>query len=234
MGQDEAITAGKTAMAAEEPERHLEEARDYLARFAASLPLYVSAAELGVREKAPYKALVVREALMWRTEETGRCACDMLERGDVTGGILLTRATLENAALIWRLRDVIQDRVKLSPAEIDRILSQLLLGSKQYPEPAAINILTLVDRLDRALGIMREGYDRLSEFAHPNYGGVAGLYSTIDKEKHTTKFGKRASAQRTVDTLVAPTLRASLFIFENTYNQISVLMPSWVAELTRI
>jgi hypothetical protein len=99
-------------MTTEVPERHLEEARAYLARFAVSLPSHVSAAELGVIERAPYKALVVREALMWRTEETGRCACDLLERGDVTGGILLTRATLENAALLWRPMDVIRDRAK--------------------------------------------------------------------------------------------------------------------------
>lgn len=218
-------------MPAEESEWHLEEARAYLARFAASLPSHVSAAELGVTERAPYKALVVREALMWRTEETGRCACDLLERGDVTGGILLTRATLENAALLWRLRDVIRDRIKFSLEEINKILSQLLLGSKQDPEPAAINILTLVDRLDKNIGILRDGYDRLSEFAHPNFSGVAGLYSIIDRENRTTRFGKRPTAQRTVDTLVAPVLRSSLFIFENTYNQISDFMPEWMAEL---
>ena len=221
-------------MAAEDTERHLEEARAYLARFAVSLPSHVSAAELGVCEKAPYKALVVREALIWRTEETGRCACDMLERGDVTSGILLTRATLENTALIWRLRDVIRDRANFTTIDIDRILSQLLLGSKQYPEPAAINILTLIDRLDKATGFLRESYDRLSEYAHPNFNGVAGLYSTIDKENYTTWLGKRPTAQRTVDTFVSPTLRASLFIFENTYNQISALMPAWVAELTPV
>lgn len=221
-------------MDAEKSGRHLEEARDYLARFAAALPSHVSAAELGVRETAPYKALVVREALMWRTEEIGRCACDMLERGDVISGILQTRATLENAALIWRLRDVIRDRHNFSALEIDNLLSQLLLGSKIYPEPAAINILTLIDRLDKSVGILRDGYDRLSEYAHPNYSGVAGLYSIIDRENLTTYFGKRPSTQHTLDTLVAPTLRASLFIFENTYNQITDLMPAWISELARI
>ena len=44
-----------------------------------SLPELIDVAALGVRSKAPYQLLVVREALIWRTEELARNACNALE-----------------------------------------------------------------------------------------------------------------------------------------------------------
>jgi len=35
---------------------------------------------LGARSKAPFQLLCTREALIWRTEELARTACDALER----------------------------------------------------------------------------------------------------------------------------------------------------------
>ena len=48
-----------------------------------SLPQSVDAAALGVMKKAPFQLLCTREALIWRTEELARTACDALERDDL-------------------------------------------------------------------------------------------------------------------------------------------------------
>ena len=73
------------------------EARQRVENIRAHLPSSISVAALGVRSKAPYLLLCTREALIWRTEELARCACDVLAKDDVAAGILLTRAVIESA-----------------------------------------------------------------------------------------------------------------------------------------
>src|ERR1700728_3582671 len=84
----------------------------------ASLPQSVDAAALGVKEKAPFQLLCTREALIWRTEELARTACDALERHDFTAAALLTRAAVESAALGWKLMEVLDDRRNLLPQQL--------------------------------------------------------------------------------------------------------------------
>jgi len=62
----------------------LAEARQLAAGLGASLPDKIEIAALGVRAKAPFQLLTVREALIWRTEELARGACDALEKEDFT------------------------------------------------------------------------------------------------------------------------------------------------------
>ena len=85
----------------------LSTARDYATRFAASLPTSVDVAALGVKSKAPWQLLCTREALMWRTEELARSACDAIERCDLSVAALLARAITESAALAWKLMQVL-------------------------------------------------------------------------------------------------------------------------------
>jgi len=77
----------------------LDEARQRVENIRAHLPASVSVAALGVRQKTPFQLLVAREAMIWRTEELARAACDMLKSKNLAAAILLTRAVVENAAL---------------------------------------------------------------------------------------------------------------------------------------
>ena len=72
-----------------------------------NLPQSVDATALGVWSKAPFQLLCTREALIWRTEELARTACDALERDDFAAAALLARATVESAALAWQLMEVL-------------------------------------------------------------------------------------------------------------------------------
>jgi hypothetical protein len=56
----------------------LKEARARADVLRQSLPLSVDAAALGVWSKAPFQLLCTREALIWRTDELARTACDAL------------------------------------------------------------------------------------------------------------------------------------------------------------
>jgi hypothetical protein len=209
----------------------LEEARQRVENIGRHLPSSISVASLGVRSKAPYFLLSTREALIWRTEELGRCACDMLDREDVAAGILLTRAVTESAALVWRLKELLETRAQYSREDLHDQFRRMHFGWKNDPEfPRAFNILTLIDHLDKKLPGLRGRYDGLSEFAHPNWSGVCGLFSSIDRKNYVTHFGRALRAPHPKN-ICCVLLVTSLELFEHAYNSISDTLPKYLEEL---
>jgi hypothetical protein len=90
----------------------------------------------------------------------------------------------------------------------------------------------MLDRMDKQFPGVRERYDELSEFAHPNWGGVSGLFSIIDRETRTAKFGR--GLRRTpaaAKESAAAALRGYLELFEQVYNWISDTLPEFIAKL---
>jgi hypothetical protein len=175
--------------------------------------------------------LCIREALIWRTEELARCACDTLSKDDVAAGILLTRAVIESVAVIWRLKEILEDRHKYTPADLDGQFEKLLLGWKSDPDfPQAINILTMIGHIDRQFPGVKARYDELSEFAHPNWCGVFGLFSIMDGETYTAQFG-RGLRRMPSKEIAATALKGYLELFEQIYNLISDTLPEFIAEL---
>lgn len=149
-----------------------------------SLPEFIEVAALGVRSKAPYQLLVVREALIWRTEELARNAQNSLQSDDFAVAAILTRSITENAALIWKLKDILEKRADKSSEELNTALMRALAGSttlEKAPDP--YNVLSCLDSLNKTIEGARQTYESLSEFAHPNWRGVMGLYSKTDDDK---------------------------------------------------
>jgi len=200
-----------------------------------SLPPSVEAAALGVREKAPFQLLCTREALIWRTEELARTACDSLERKDFTAAALLSRATVESAALAWKLMEVLNDRQKLSPQELNDALIRLLVGSRLWSDgPQAMQILSCIDRMEKRVPGVRKSYDMLSEIAHPNWRGVFGMYAQTNELEFTAHFGRGLPAAEGVKGTIVNALLGALGLFEFAYNQISNAMLEFLAELQSI
>lgn len=209
----------------------LDDARRRVENIRALLPCSISFADLGVQSQAPYLLLCIRAALSWRTEELARCACDALVKNDVATGILLTRAVIENTAFIWRLKELLEERHKYSPDDLREKLEKMLLGWKSEPNlPQAFNIMTIIGHLDQQFRGAKERYNELSEFAHPNWCGVFGLFSVMDDETHTTVFG-RALQRLPSKELAETALRGYLELFEQIYNWISDTLPEFIAEL---
>ncbi len=200
-----------------------------------SLPQSVDVAALGVREKAPFQLLCTRAALMWRTEELARTACDALERDDLAAAALLSRATVESAALAWSLMEVLDERQKLSPQQLNDTLMRMLVGSRLWPDmPQALQILSCIDRMDKKMPGVRRSYDMLSEIAHPNWRGVFGMYAEIDKPKFKAHFSRGLRPAEGTKDAVVNALLSALGVFDLACNRISDAMPEFLAELQSI
>ena len=199
------------------------------------LPLSVDVRALGVLEKAPNNLLSVREALAWRTEELARNACEMLEKGNVATGIILTRAVVESAVFVWRLKEILQDRSKYKNNELAEMVLKMSIGRKNEPNfPEAINILTIIKHAEKNVPGIEKRYNYLSEFVHPNWSGVGGLFSNIDYENHITYFGRDFEKKEAPKNGAAIMLVAALDMFEHAYNKISEEIQVYIKELTPI
>lgn len=218
-----------------ETDDDVKEARARANALRESLPKSVDAAALGVREKAPFQLLCTREALIWRTEELARTACDALERDDFAAAALLSRATVENAALAWKLMEVLDDRQKLTPQELNDTLIRMLVGSRLWPDaPQALQVLSCIDRMEKKISGVRNSYDMLSEIAHPNWRGVFGMYSRTDEPSFTAYFGRGPRSTEGTKGVIVNALLGALDLFEFSYNRISDTIPEFLAGLESI
>jgi len=211
------------------------EARARAENLGKSLPDSVSVGALGVLTKAPWKALCFREALIWRTEELARSACHSLEADDLAAGILLTRAVMECTALMWRARHLIETRHQAGAPDLNEAFDRMLLGWKGDDElPAAYNIMTMIEHIDRVFPGYRRNYDHLSELAHPNWSGVAGIFSKIDRENFITYFGKAMRGAEEYKEMDGEVLISAIGLFEYAYNAMSDDLPDYLAEQPQI
>jgi hypothetical protein len=213
----------------------LAEARELAAGLSASLPDKIEIAALGVRSKAPFQLLTVREALIWRTEELARGACDALGKEDFTVAALLIRSIAESAAMTWYLLEILENRKGYTPAQLNDILMRMFAGSKNgwADGPEAINVLTFVKRLDKQIPGFEAAYHSLSEYAHPNWRGVSGLYSSIDRENFAVHY-RRGPRADLAGNEMANALVGGLLTFQAGYNKIADAMPAFLDELEKL
>ena len=193
----------------------------------ASLDGYV----ISARSKVPFLVLRCRESLLWRIVQLGRSAFDSFANNKLASAILLTRATVETSAALWYLRAKLENTVQSKTlGNIRNDLTRLSMGSRVDTDilPEAINVLNFVDLVGKDIEGFRDQYDRLSEFAHPNWAGTLLLFSKVDETKGIADFGENIRGGDSARATGAVNLAVSLQMFEVTYNSITDLMPEFV------
>ncbi len=182
--------------------------------------------------KLPYKALIYREALLWRITELGRSSFESFKSGRLASAILLARAVIETSSALWYLWTKLDAATKAAAVgELDELLMRLVMGSKIDRDilPEAVNVLNFLDQIDKQVKGFRLQYERLCEFAHPNWAGTTLFYSKDDREKRATDFGAYIRGGDNAKKLGALNLDTSLRMFEVAYVLIGDLMPALVA-----
>lgn len=203
----------------------LEQARAEVGHLTANLPTAVDPRAFlpWTTSKAPFIAMCLREAQTLRAEEFARAACDMFERDDVVVGVSNTRAVAESFATVWclmrRIEGIIKDNA--APSEIYDELRQLFLGSKTNEDlPTARNVLGMLDKADKDFPGIRRSYDLMSEFAHPNYDGAAGVFGRRDGDTMVWHCGKGLRDTAYPKELGLKSLIASIGALKHAYNRI--------------
>jgi hypothetical protein len=206
----------------------LDEARTRIGLLAQSLPLVADPSSVSLTAKTPWKALVFRETLIWRTEEMARVACDLYTTGQLATALTVTRSCVEGVAACWYLYEILRKVVDCKDiGGLDEKLIRLMMGSKNgITGIVAINVLMFIDAFDRKAPGFRRAYDSLCEFAHPNWSGTALLFSKDDREKILTELGRNMRDNQWVSKMGLHSLVGSLMAFEYSYNQISDMLPA--------
>lgn len=208
----------------------LEEIRGRLDLVEANLPRRIEAGAVFRRTKLPFHTVQCREALAWRCAELAREAYDAIQRDRLATGILLTRAVIETVAAQWYLRDRLGKAV--SSKKLDQIktcVNRLLLGSRTSPDmPQAINVLDFVDAATKEVEGLRDQFDRLCEFAHPNWAGTSLLYSEPNLETRAVEFGRNVRGSDSARVAAVANLSVALLMFEVAYNGIADLIEPFI------
>ena len=213
----------------------MKDSMDILQEISQNFSRKIFVAQLGVKQKSPFLALSLREALIFRVEEVGRSAHEALAKKDLCSATILARASLENAALMWAVYELVRDRKGVDDDAFNEKLRRLALGWKGDKEfPDAINVLNMIDAMDKFLKGARYDYNMLSEVVHPNFNGVIGMYCIIDKEEFSAAFGRNLKGYNTRATAASMALAVSLSLSKYAYNSISDMMKDWIGELDRL
>jgi hypothetical protein len=219
----------------------LNEIRGRLELLESSLPKRVDAMEVSPISKLPFKALLYREALIWRMAELGRGAFESFEKDKLVSAIVLTRAAVETSAALWYLCAKVDAAVKSSAVgEIDDYLMRLMMGratgyrtsdpSTTGPaSPRPIRVGAFLKEVDKDIGGFSHQYGILSEYAHPNWAGTALLYSKPDWENRWTDFAQNIRGGDSTKDIGVGNLSVALMIFERSYTRIGDLMPTFIA-----
>jgi hypothetical protein len=160
-------------------------------RLAAMRPKTIEITGVLLRSKIAWKVATYTAPMMYRLVMlTEGCALAWNARNTLTC-YLTARATLETVAI---LLDFEHQLTKLIEAEdiagINALVMNRSFSSRdadwiaEYPDMQAVNILTLVDKLDtRIVSGLRGHYDRLSEICHPNSFGHHQFFGRLDTKR---------------------------------------------------
>jgi hypothetical protein len=164
-----------------------------LAEVAATRVAEVAHVENG-RSTITGKFAVLRQALTYRTVDLVESAMSAWSSGSWLSSLITGRAAIETVALAHEIKHQMRKLIDGKDATGLNALAQRQLYAakvKPYlldPKFLAKTILSAVDRLNKEVPDVREYYDALSEFAHPNARGHRLFYGKFDQETGIDHF----------------------------------------------
>ena len=193
------------------------------------LPTIADPATVSHIAKIPFKVITIRELIIWRVSDLSESAIRLIENFSIVGAITVIRAIIESVSLIYYLLSKVENSIENQSIKgIDDDLMKLLMGGR-LPESKtqSINVLTLVDHLNKVAPGVRKYYDELSEFAHPNWSGSFGCYGTINEKEIKLELGILKDLESYPYDIALNALIASLETFRIFYNNLAEQIPEF-------
>jgi hypothetical protein len=144
--------------------------------------------------KAPFRVLMLREAVFWRLHDLMTQSYALHQQGHGLGARILLRSGFETLATLIYLNQLMQQVLdgKLNFHDFGQKTSVLLLGSRNNEGgPRSLNIVTVLEKCDKRYPGLMAIYADLSESAHPNFDGLCRGYSKFDRSEYETTFSNR-------------------------------------------
>jgi len=168
---------------------------------------------------------------IYRVYELGEGATEAWNSLHPATSFILTRALIENVAVLVDLTSQIESLTaegKLT--KIHNLVVNRLLGGKleRYPHELKItNVLTLIDKTDKQFPdyMVRQLYDFLSEFAHPNSLGMHRLYGHLEPSTQIFRLDPANAMTANNFTVLTQSLARILSIFGNIILKLESLYP---------
>ena len=191
------------------------------------LPKLLFAGDISSISKLPFKVLSLQNVLLYRIVDFSDLAIDLFKSNRLAPAALLTRGAFETTAVLCSLHVKIKEVIeKKDLCDIDKYLMTSLFGGRVKGSPKkSENIMDSIDRASKEFKPYREAYEELCEYAHPNWTGVMGAYSYLDKPNHTLLLGRQHSKVGIMGAL--PLLLASMALFLNYYDKIKKELPTF-------
>jgi hypothetical protein len=179
------------------------------------------------RKHTASNCLVLQQVLLHRAERLIAACGSMLLENNVYGLALIVRGHYETTGVLGylcnRLDSLEKGKVKFEKFAYDAACAVLGAKHSQFiraPNPPSI--LTCIEKADSHLdthylkekkGMLRDGYDWLSEFAHPNFCSNCAAF-TLDKPNRRFLLRHDGEMQdRDFDLIVHLVISAGLFIW---------------------
>ena len=179
--------------------------------------------------KTPFKAFWLREALYYRMTDLSGAAIELYKQNKIVPAIIIIRAAYETAALCFYVdKNLHQAIEKHDLIGMDNFLTRAGMGGKlDEARYKSFNTVTVIKHLDKQFPGLENMYALLCEFAHPNWMGCEGSYSTLNAAEHYVEFSQKM--KRTPPEVVGLNeLSMALLVFEYYYNKIADILPKVV------
>ena len=188
----------------------------------ANPPKEIDVKSMGGYESVVAKFMLARAGLLHRALELATSADNSISNQQVVSSSLLIRALFETVSVFGFMYFKMLDFNKTKNIqEFETSITKILYGSRnETTEYTSINILSMVDKIDKVYPNYRATYDKLSEFSHPNYTGASLLYGTL-QEKEIVTYNNLSSSHlmhknESINDLCLCIDRLKYFIFQIT------------------
>ena len=131
-----------------------------------------------VESKTAWKLATLQQSLQYRVCALACGTTEAWNANNITASVILARSLMETVALTEFLRnELLRLREPMNVAAvdaIDEVCRQQLFSTKDDKAIVggfghmARSVLTYIDKFDKKIPSIREAYDFLSEWAHPN------------------------------------------------------------------
>jgi hypothetical protein len=150
-----------------------------------------------VKSKTAWKCATLQQSLLYRVTMLARGCAEAWNEGNAVCSVLAARALLETIALFNFIRDEMK---KFADARdfnaIETLVNEHLFSTRDKGIIArgygheARSVLTFIDKFAKKVPKIRDHYEFISEWCHPNGSGVLFTFGEMNKQDGSVKFSE--------------------------------------------